>query len=184
MKPFHRLLLRFVHFEFAHWHLVLVALTARKHLIADVHIAATACESLLKEKLVVAHLELAGCKAQLVVLKVGLLAHIRLAFALAVAALGATLLITMRASQQDTRPIEGWLWSINLFFLGRLLLLLLLLVVLWLVFFRFWAIIFCIWAIIGLLLLLLRLLLFCVDFRLRLASFGFLNFRLPNFDFL
>ena len=177
MKPFHRLLLRFVHFEFAHWHLVLVALTARKHLIADVHIAATACESLLKEKLVVAHLELAGCKAQLVVLKVGLLAHIRLAFALAVAALGATLLITMRASQQDTRPIEGWLWSINLFFLGRLLLLLLLLVVLWLVFFRFW-------AIIGLLLLLLRLLLFCVDFRLRLASFGFLNFRLPNFDFL
>jgi len=101
MKSLHGLPLRLVHLELAHRYLVLVALAARFHLVADVDIATTACEALLKQDLVVAHLELVRRKAQFVVLKVALLSVVGLPLTLAVGALWAAVFVTMRASQQN-----------------------------------------------------------------------------------
>ena len=95
MKPLHCLLLRLIHFEFAHWHFVLVALTAREHLVTDINVASATGKSLLKQDLVVAYFELAGRKAQLVVLEVSLLAIVCIPLAFAVATLRTTFLIAM-----------------------------------------------------------------------------------------
>ena len=87
MKPFHGLLLRFVHFKFPDGHLVLIALTARAHLIPDVHVRPATSPSLLQEHFIIAYFKLVGCKARLVVLQVLLLAIIRVALTSAVRAL-------------------------------------------------------------------------------------------------
>ena len=93
MKPFHGLLLRFVHFKLPDGHLVLIALTARTHLIPDVDVRPAASPSLLQEYFIVAHFKLVGCEARLVVLQVLLLAIIRVALASAVGALWRAILI-------------------------------------------------------------------------------------------
>jgi len=101
MESFHGLLLRLVHFERSHWHLVLVALAARLHLVADVDVRATPGEPLLQEDLVVAHLQLVRREAHFVVLLVSLLPFVGLPLAFAVGALGTALLVTVRPCQQN-----------------------------------------------------------------------------------
>ena len=86
MEALHRLLLRLVHFEFSNRNLVLIAFTARKHLISEVDVGAASREALLEEDLVVTHLELVAREACLVVLEILFLAHVGLALAFAVVA--------------------------------------------------------------------------------------------------
>ena len=87
MKPLHGLLLRFAHFKFSDGHLVLIALAARAHLIPDVHVRTAASPPLLQEHFIVAHFKLVGCEARLVVLKLLLLAVIRVTLTSAVGTL-------------------------------------------------------------------------------------------------
>jgi len=116
VESFHRLLLRLVHFELAHWNFVLVALAARLHLVANVHVAATASEPLLQQHLVVADLELVGCESQLVVLEVLLWSTVSISFAQTVGTLGSALLVAMGSSQQYGSLVKGWLRGLWFFF--------------------------------------------------------------------
>ena len=95
MEPSHGLLLRFIHFEFAHRHFVLIALAAGEHLVTNIHVAATPCKTLLEQNLIIAHLEFIGCESKFVVLEILLLAIESIALALAVAALRASFLIAV-----------------------------------------------------------------------------------------
>ena len=130
MKPFHGLLLRFVHFKLPDGYLVLIALTAGAHLIPDVDVRPAASPSLLQEYFIVAHFKLVGCEARLVVLQVLLLAIIRVTLASAVGALWRAIRISVRPGQQDGSLVESWLrWLLFLFFNHRLLLLFLSIIV-------------------------------------------------------
>lgn len=96
MKALHCLFLRLVHFKLSDRYFVLIALTAREHLIPDVHIGAAPSEALLKQDFVVADFEFVCSESQLVILQVRLIAVVGGALAFAVGALWATVFVTMR----------------------------------------------------------------------------------------
>ena len=95
MEALHCLFLRLVHFELSDRYFVLIALTARKHLIPDVHIGAAPSEPLLKQDFVVADFEFVCSESQLVILQVRLIAIVGGALAFTVRALWTSVLVAM-----------------------------------------------------------------------------------------
>ena len=67
-----------------HRYFVLIALTARLHLVADINVGAATSEPLLQKNLVVAHFKLVRGEPQLVILEVGLFSGVGVSLALTV----------------------------------------------------------------------------------------------------
>ena len=73
MEPFHGLSLWLVHFKIVYDDFILVDLTTWLHLVSNVYICSTPCESLLQQFFVVSDFEFVCCKAKFMILESSLL---------------------------------------------------------------------------------------------------------------